>query len=63
MKFYSFFVYQICLNLDWTIIRRVFIRARQQFGLQAKDVEISKPDIKFIEVSISNARVIGRVCS
>jgi hypothetical protein len=34
------------------MIRRVFIRARQQFGLQAKDIDISKPDMQIIEVSI-----------
>jgi len=43
--FFSFYFY-----LDWTIIRRVFIRARQQFGLQAKDIDISKPDMQIIEV-------------
>ncbi len=39
---------------DWTMIRRVFIRARQQFGLQAKDIDISKPDMQVIEVRISS---------
>jgi hypothetical protein len=39
-------------NLDWTIIRRVFIRARQQFGLQSKDVNISKPDMNIVEVRV-----------
>ncbi len=34
------------------MIRRVFIRARQQFGLQAKDIDISKPDMQIIEVRI-----------
>jgi hypothetical protein len=34
------------------MIRRVFIRARQQFGLQSKDVDISKPDMKIVEVRI-----------
>ena len=38
---------------DWTLIRRVFIRARQQFGLQAKDIDISKPDMQMIEVRLS----------
>ncbi len=36
--------------LDWTIIRRVFIRARQQFGVQHKDIDIKKPDMLTIEV-------------
>lgn len=39
-------------SLDWTMIRRVFIRARQQFGLQAKNIDISKPDMEIIEVRI-----------
>lgn len=40
------------MTLDWTMIRRVFIRARQQFGLQAKNIDISKPDMQLIEVRI-----------
>ena len=36
--------------LDWTMIRRVFIRARQQFGLQAKDIDLVNPDMQMIEV-------------
>ncbi|CAF0768557.1 unnamed protein product [Rotaria sordida] len=39
---------------NWTTIRRVFIRARQQFGLQSKDVDISKPDMQFIETILFN---------
>jgi hypothetical protein len=35
------------------MIRRVFIRARQQFGLQAKNIDISKADMQIIEVGIS----------
>jgi hypothetical protein len=34
------------------MIRRVFIRARQQFGLQAKNIDISKADMQIIEVGI-----------
>ncbi|CAF2869190.1 unnamed protein product [Rotaria sp. Silwood2] len=37
---------------NWTTIRRVLIRARQQFGLQSKDVDISKPDMQLIQVRI-----------
>jgi hypothetical protein len=33
------------------MIRRVFIRARQQFGLQAKDIDLSNPDMEIIEVT------------
>ncbi|CAF5063688.1 unnamed protein product, partial [Rotaria sp. Silwood1] len=32
----------------WTTIRRVFIRARQQFGLQSKDIDTSKPQMQHI---------------
>ena len=63
MKFHSFILIEFVWILDWTIIRRVFIRARQQFGLQAKDVEISKPDLKVIEVSVFDAEAIRGVCS
>ncbi|CAF4417344.1 unnamed protein product, partial [Adineta steineri] len=34
---------------NWTIIRRVFIRARQQFGIQLENIDISKPDMSAIE--------------
>ena len=40
------------LYLDWTIIRRVFIRARQQFGLQPKNLDMSQLDMQFIEVRV-----------
>ncbi|CAF1267106.1 unnamed protein product [Adineta steineri] len=39
---------------NWTSIRRVFIRARQQFGLQPKDIDLSMPDMQFIEISLFN---------
>ncbi|UJR24938.1 hypothetical protein I4U23_006302 [Adineta vaga] len=39
---------------NWTLIRRVFIRARQQFGIQLKDIDMSKPDMKFIEETLFN---------
>lgn len=32
------------------MIRRVLIRARQQFGLQAKDIDLINPDMQMIEV-------------
>lgn len=36
--------------LDWTMIRRVLIRARQQFGVQSKDIDSSTSDVDLIEV-------------
>ncbi|UJR23877.1 hypothetical protein I4U23_026849 [Adineta vaga] len=39
---------------NWTMIRRVFIRARQQFGLQSKHIDISNPDMNFIESTLFN---------
>jgi len=38
--------------LDWIIIRRVFIRARQQFGVQLENIDINKPDMSIIEVKV-----------
>ncbi len=38
--------------LDWIIIRRVFIRARQQFGVQLQNIDINKPDMSIIEVNV-----------
>ena len=35
------------------MIRRVFIRARQQFGLQPKNIDLSNFDMHMIEVKIS----------
>jgi hypothetical protein len=52
VKIFYLFIIDFIFNLDWTIIRRVFIRARQQFGLQAKNIDISKPDMQIIEVRI-----------
>jgi len=37
-------------NLDWSLIRRVFIRARQQFACQIKDFDSKNFDIQIIEV-------------
>ncbi|CAF2855237.1 unnamed protein product [Rotaria sp. Silwood2] len=34
---------------NWIVIRRVFIRARQQFGVQPEHIDISNPDMLFIE--------------
>ncbi|CAF3799565.1 unnamed protein product, partial [Rotaria magnacalcarata] len=39
---------------NWTIIRRVLIRARQQFGLQSKDIDISTSDLQSIESILFN---------
>ncbi|CAF1174331.1 unnamed protein product [Adineta steineri] len=39
---------------NWTIIRRVFIRARQQFGIQLENIDISKPDMSAIENTLFN---------
>jgi len=40
----------LSFRLDWIIIRRVFIRARQQFGIQLEKIDFSKPDMPNIEV-------------
>jgi len=50
VNIFNLFLFKTYFYLDWTIIRRVFIRARQQFCLQAKDIDISKPDMQIIEV-------------
>ncbi len=52
VNIFYLFIIDFIFNLDWTIIRRVFIRARQQFGLQAKNIDISKTDMQIIEVRI-----------
>ncbi|CAF3417767.1 unnamed protein product [Rotaria sp. Silwood1] len=39
---------------NWTTIRRVFIRARQQFGLQSKDIDTSKPHMQHIASILFN---------
>ncbi|CAF3442632.1 unnamed protein product [Rotaria sp. Silwood1] len=39
---------------NWTTIRRVFIRARQQFGLQSKDIDTSKPQMQHIASILFN---------
>ena len=39
-------------RLDWMIIRRVLIRARQQFSIQPPEINISQPDMKMVEVMI-----------
>ncbi|CAF3156096.1 unnamed protein product [Rotaria socialis] len=39
---------------NWTLIRRVLIRARQQFGLQSKDIDISTPDLQSVESILFN---------
>ena len=36
--------------LDWTMIRRVFIQARQQFGIQMENIDLSHPDMNIVEV-------------
>ena len=43
---------RICLHfeIDWILIRRVFIRARQQFGVQLDEQSLSTPNMKNIEV-------------
>lgn len=51
--FYFVHFNRLFFKIDWTIIRRVLIRARQQFGLQSEDVNISNPDMRVIEVRIS----------
>jgi len=42
----------LSFRLDWIIIRRVFIRARQQFGVQLQNIDINKPDMSIIEVNV-----------
>ncbi|CAF4500350.1 unnamed protein product, partial [Rotaria sp. Silwood2] len=39
---------------NWIVIRRVFIRARQQFGVQPEHIDISNPDMLFIEETLFN---------
>ncbi|CAF1121495.1 unnamed protein product [Rotaria sp. Silwood1] len=39
---------------NWIIIRRVFIRARQQFAIQPENVNISNPDMSSIEETLFN---------
>jgi hypothetical protein len=35
------------------MIRRVFIRAREQFGVEKTDINMTKPDMKMIEVNFN----------
>ncbi|CAF1021216.1 unnamed protein product [Adineta ricciae] len=39
---------------NWILIRRVFIRARQQFGVQPKEMDLSKPNMTLIEETLFN---------
>ncbi|CAF1111531.1 unnamed protein product [Adineta ricciae] len=39
---------------NWTMIRRVLIRARQQFGVQSKDIDSSTSDVDLIESTLFN---------
>jgi hypothetical protein len=43
------------------MIRRVFIRARQQFGLQPKDIDIRQLNMNFVEVSYDLATLNGTI--
>ncbi len=44
------------ISPDWALIRRVFIRAREVFGIPNKDINMTKPDLQMIEVNFNRSK-------